>query len=119
MGYSRVEWTTGPFLIIEVINMRETPNFVSGVQVPLRNGNTMFFPYLEGERQVPFEIRPNESVKLWYSMIQIAHALQEAGSGPECAIDVEVTDAAGRKYVGSTKVLVKEWARHVHRQEGR
>jgi hypothetical protein len=93
-----------PYLLIEVVNPKEASNFVQGLSVPLRGGRTMVFPLIEGEKQIPCEVKPREALRFWVPLPGVAKVLQEAGYPPKATIKVVAKDGLGKEYKGKMKI---------------
>jgi hypothetical protein len=85
----------------------KVPVNVVSIRIPLKNDKVMYFPHLQGEKQMPCRIEPAERVRFWDDFASVAETLIQEGYSGIAEVLLEVEDGLGNVYEEQTKINLK------------
>lgn len=92
-------------LIFTAANPSERSTQLTGIRLPLKNGSTMVFAHLDGERRLPCHIEPGTSSKFWVKLADVEASMRDHGYSGPAKIHVIASDALGNDYTSNSVTM--------------
>jgi|SRR5271165_5665233 len=92
-------------LIFTAANPSDRSTQLTGIRLPLKNGSTMVFPHLDGERRLPCHIEPGTSSKFWVKLADVEASMRDHGYSRPAKIHVIASDALGNDYTSNSVTM--------------
>ena len=105
LTYDGPPYLSDQMLIFTVANPSERPIQLAGIRLPLKNGASVIFPHLDGEKQLPCMIEQGTSSKFWVNLSDVQMSVRSRGYPSPLDLHAVASDGLGNSYESNSVTL--------------
>jgi hypothetical protein len=96
-----------PFYCFAVTNPGERAVTLDNIQIGVRDGQSIAYPRIEGDRPLPCRIEPQEAAQYWIEFGPLQDRLEQLGYSGEAEVTIRAHDALGGVYETPTRINLR------------
>ena len=89
-------------LLFKVANPGDKPVQLTSIRVLLKSGESMVFPYLQGQRPLPCFVDPYTSLNFWVKLSDVEESIRRRNYTGAAKIHAVATDALNNEHVSNS-----------------